>query len=218
VRTPLWAAIVHYRTPELIQHAVEAFRRFHPGVPLLLIDNGSTPESARLLHELVERHGPGEVLLNSTNLHHGPAMDQAVRHLEAPLILLLDSDAIVVREGLLDRFHDVFEADPRAYAAGKMIWMDSRGFDLPRPAGGHPYIRPICMMLRRDLYRALPPFERHGAPCLRNMIAAVAQGYHLVDVPVLDYIIHEGRGTAARHGYGLGLRGRLNHLLHRLGL
>lgn len=218
MRTPLWAAIVHYRTPDLIQRAVEAFRQFHPDVPLLLIDNGSTPESAGVLYELIERHGPGEVLLNSTNLHHGPAMDQAVRHLEAPLILLLDSDAIVIRAGLLERLHAVFDGDPRAYAAGTMTWMDARGFDLPRSSGGHPYIRPICMMLRREVYRVLPPFERHGAPCLRNMIAAAAQGYQLVDVPVLDYITHEGRGTAARHGYGLGLRGRLNHLLHRLGL
>jgi hypothetical protein len=50
------------------------------------------------------------------------------------------------------------------------------------------------------------------------MQAAAARGLILVPFPVFDYVAHEGRGTAARHGYGLGLRGKWNHLLHRLRL
>jgi glycosyltransferase involved in cell wall biosynthesis len=217
VSLALSAAIVHYRTPDLLTRAVESFRAHYPDVPLLLIDNGSTPESARLLSALLEQHGPGELLRNPVNLHHGPAMHQALLHLRAPLVLLLDSDVIVLRGGLLERMCEILEADPRAYAAGLMTWMDERGFDLPPAGGGHPYIRPLCMLLRREIYLTLPPFERHGAPCLRNMAAAVARGYRLIDFPVPEFLRHDGRGTAARYGYRLGVRGTLNHLLHRLG-
>lgn len=214
---PLSAVIVHYQTPDLIRRSVGSFRRFYPELPLLVIDNGSTPETAAFLRSLLESHQPAELLLNTTNIHHGPAMDQGMRHLRTPLVLLMDSDAMIINDGLLDRMRPAFDEDPLTYAVGPVTWMDARGFDLPPGAGGHPYVRPICMLLRRELYLSLPPFERHGAPCLRNMIAAVARQYRLVDFPVQQYIQHEGRGTAARHGYALGLRGRLNHLLHRLG-
>jgi hypothetical protein len=112
----------------------------------------------------------------------------------------------------------LIEHDPHGYAAGKRITMNRRGFDLPEGSIGHPYLRPICLLVRRDLYLTLPPFERHGAPCLRNMIAASQRGYALLHFPVEEYILHEGRGTAYRHGYRLGWRGKVNHFLNRIGL
>jgi hypothetical protein len=96
--------------------------------------------------------------------------------------------------------------------------MNRRGFDVDESAGGTPYIRPLCMMLRRPLYLTLPPFRRHGAPCLANMRAAHEQNLQLVPFPVEHYVDHEGRGTAARLGYHLGLRGKVNHLLNSLGV
>ena len=74
------------------------------------------------------------------------------------------------------------------------------------------------MLIRREPYLTLPPFERHGSPCLANMRAARAAGLALLDFPVDAYVRHLGRGTAGRHGYRLGMRGRLNHLLNKLGL
>jgi hypothetical protein len=74
------------------------------------------------------------------------------------------------------------------------------------------------MLLRRRTYLTLPPFRRHGAPCLHNMRAAVAAGLRLAHVPVEEYVQHEGRGTAGRYGYGLGWKGKLNHVLNRLGV
>ena len=213
----LAAAIVHYRTPDLLARAVASFRTFYPNTHLLLIDNGSTVQTAEVLNSLISRYGPGEVLSNSANLHHGPAMHQALSTLKTPLALVFDSDVVVLRGGMIERMEALLAADPLVYAVGQMTWMDDRGFDLPEASGGHPYIRPVCMLLRRDLYHSLPPFERHGAPCLRNMVAAVERGYRLLDFPTAEFIRHDGRGTATRHGYRLGLRGRINHLLHRLG-
>ena len=66
-------------------------------------------------------------------------------------------------------------------------------------------------------YETLPPFVHHGLPVLANMRAAHARGLRVAPFPIADYVWHKGRGTAARFGYGLGWRSRLDYLLHRLG-
>jgi hypothetical protein len=74
------------------------------------------------------------------------------------------------------------------------------------------------MMLRRKLYHEFPAFEHRGMPTLRNFAAAQRQGYVLKSFPVEKYIAHFGRGTASRYGYGLGMRGKVDYVLNKLGL
>ena len=216
---PVTVVIINFQTPDLTSQAVRSLRRFYPEVPLLLVDNGSGDGSPRVLEELRQMEpAKTELLLNVTNLHHGPAMDQALRLLETPYVLFLDSDCVVERGGFLKAMLDLSAGEPRGYAVGKKIFMNDRGFDVDETPGAHPYIRPICMLIRRERYLQLPPFERHGAPCLANMRAAAADGLALLHFPVEGYVRHLGRGTASRHGYRLGWKGRLNHLLNRIGL
>lgn len=212
------AVIINFRTPDLTARAVRSLRAFYPDLPLLLIDNGSGDGSDRVLASLqAGAAAVTDLLLLDTNIHHGPAMDQALRQLQAPWILFLDSDIEIHSPGLIEGMMSAAAGDQNAYAVGKRIWMNRRGFDQPEGAGV-PYVRPICMLLRRELYPPLPPFRKHGAPCLANMKAAHKRGLHLVHFPVEDYLTHAGRGTASRHGYRLGLRGKINHLLNSLGL
>jgi len=215
----LTAVIINFRTPDLTERAVRTFRKFYPDAQLMLIDNGSGDESATLLRDLrMMNTDRTSVVLNEKNLHHGPAMDQALRLCQSKFVFFLDSDCEVKSGGFLEAMVALAEAGETNYAVGKRIFMNDRGFDVESRPGAHPYIRPICMLVRRATYVALPPFERHGAPCLANFIAADRAGFALVHFPVEDYVQHEGRGTATRHGYGLGLRGRINHLLNRLRL
>ncbi len=213
------AVIINYRTPELTGRAASSLRSFYPDLPILLIDNGSGPEGLRALEAGVS--GLSVTLHpNTSNIHHGPAMDQGIRMAKTPGVLLLDSDCVVRRGGFVEMMAGRLEADPASYAAGKLVMMDSRGFDLPRGAqeGAIPYLRPICLLLKRDTYLTLPPFRKHGSPALENMKAAQNRHLRLVDIPVEEYIDHLGRGTAGRYGYNLGFRGKLNYFLHKLGL
>jgi glycosyltransferase involved in cell wall biosynthesis len=218
VVAPVTAVIINFRTPELLERAVTSFRNHYPATPLLLIDNGSGDDSPHLMSELRDRWPLAtEVILNDSNRHHGPAMDQALRTVRSPYVLFLDSDCEVVKGGMLEGLLARAEADPHHYATGKKIFMNPRGFDVPEREEAIPYIRPICMLIHRERYLVLPPFERHGAPCLVNMKAATARGFSLIHFPVEDFVLHTGRGTASIYGYRLGLRGKLNHLLNRLG-
>ncbi len=213
------AVVVNFRTPELTAAAVRSFRRFYPAVPLLLVDNGSDGEGRAALSRLADGDGPAtRILWNDVNRHHGPAMDQAAHVAATPLLFFFDSDIVVTQGGFLEAMAGLLGDDAGRYAVGKRIVMDERGFDLPATRPGIPYIRPIAMLLRRETYLSLPPFRLHGAPCLENMRAAGERGLALIDFPVEQYLLHEGRGTAGRHGYRLGWRGKINHLLHKLGL
>ena len=209
--------VVNFQTPDLTRRAIESLRQFYPRLPLLLIDNGSKDNSREVLQEL--QTTPATTLLfNKRNLFHGPAMHQAMAQASSTHVFFLDSDCIMFRGGALERMLEIADQDDLCYAVGKRVTMNKRGFDVPEQSGAIPYIRPICMLVKREIYGVLPPFRHHGTPCLDNMRDAVSRGYHLLDFPVLDYVTHEGRGTAGLYGYGLGLSGKLNHLLNKMGL
>lgn len=216
---PVTAVIVNFRTPDLTRAAAVSFRSVYGRTPLLLIDNGSGPKGAAAIRRVADDAAVrASLFLLGSNIHHGPAMDLALKRLSSPFVMFLDSDCVVRRGGFVEEMQRTLEHDPRVYAVGKKIFMNDRGFDVEASPAAHPYIRPICMMIRRSMYGTLPPFRRHGAPCLENMIGARRAGLELVHFPVEDFVEHAGRGTASRHGYRLGLRGKWNHFLHRLGL
>lgn len=213
------AVIINFNTHELTRRAVLSLHQFYSDLPVLVIDNGSRREEAEALIELEQRSlSPMMLLSNKNNIHHGPAMDQAIRRISSSYALFLDSDCETTRGGFIEAMAGLLEERLQNYAAGHRIYINKRGFDVPGPEGAFEYIRPYCMMIKRRLYLELPPFRRHGAPCLENMRTAVERGHALIDFPVGAYVRHEGRGTAGRFGYRLGFRGRINYLLNRVGL
>ncbi len=42
------------------------------------------------------------LILNESNRHHGPAMDQALRSVETPFVLFIDSDCEVLQGGFVE--------------------------------------------------------------------------------------------------------------------
>ena len=211
--------IINYKTPDLLRRAAGSLRVYYPSHPLLLIDNGSNDGSLAVMEEFKRKSQDcTEILRNRRNLHHGPAMDQASHFAQSQYVLFLDSDAEVIKGGFIESMLSLAGQDLRSYAIGKRIYMNRRGFDVTESSGAIPYIRPILMLVRRELYLTLPRFRRHGSPCLENMKEASRRGLGLIDFPVEEYIVHHGRGTAGRHGYGLGVRGKLNYLLNKVGL
>lgn len=216
---PVTMVIVNFNTPDLTQRAVTSFRHFYPDINLILIDNGSSDNSIATLHHVQQQHpDKTEVIRHARNLHHGPAMDAGVRNAATPHVMFLDSDCEVQTGGFVETMLASLASDPANYAAGKKIFMNHSGFDTDDEKNGIPYIRPFCMMLKRDMYFLLPPFRRHGSPCLANMRTAMQRGYRLIDYPVEQFVKHEGRGTAGAFGYHLGLKGKLNYLLNKMGI
>lgn len=213
------AVVINYQTPDLTKRAIDSIRAYYPHLSLLLIDNDSKDRSSDVL-QYYHDQTPTLVRLvrNDRNLFHGPAMHQALQLVTTDFVLFLDSDSEITEGGFIESMLDRLESDASGYAIGKLVYMNKRGYDIAQSDNAIPYIRPICMLVRRQLYLTLPPFHHHGTPCLDNMRQAVAQGYQLIDFPVFDYIVHKGRGTAGRYGYGLGLKSKIDYILNKLGL
>jgi hypothetical protein len=210
------AVVVNYQTPDLLERAVTTFKEFYPDVPLLVVDNGSRDASRRLIGELAGRFASTlRPLLLDENIFHGPALDLALRSLPSEFVYVFDSDAFTLRGGFLEEMSRRLQADPDAYGIGKVVTVDHRGFAAAR---GVPTVTTPHMLLRRSRYEGFPPFEHHGMPTLKNFTAARDAGLKMLDFPITDYVEHEGRGTAGRFGYSLGLRSKLDLILHKLGL
>ena len=209
-------AIVHYQTPDLLRDAVLSFRAVYPDVELLIVDNGSRDGSdAEVLRIAAEAGGPTRTQLLPVNEFHGPAMDRVLREASTDAVFFLDSDTITRRGGFLEPMREAVFAADDVVGAGKLVTVDRRGFAAPV---GIPVPASAYMLIRRSLYLDLPPFVHHGLPVLAACAVAHRRRLRLEPFPVDTYVDHLGRGTAERFGYGLGLRSRVDYLLHRLGL
>lgn len=209
------AVIVNYRTPDLIERAVRSFMEAYPGVRTIVVDNGSEDESVALLERLERELAPAlSVEFLKENLGHGPAMHRVIARREFDYYFFLDSDTETRRGGFLEEMLAAFD-DPSVYAVGEIAPLNKRGFLDPK---GIPVLVAAFMLIRESSYRALPPFEHHGAPTLANFTEAERKGMRLVDFPIQDYIAHLCRGTASRFGYGLGVKGKVNYVLNKLGM
>ncbi len=213
------AVSINFKTPDLIKRAVTSFTKYYSGFPILLVDNGSHDTSIDVFYQLKEQAPQAtELVFNERNIHHVLPwirhFDIFIRH----MCLFLDSDSEVMKGGFVEMMLTLLEENPRHYVVGKRIFMNRRGFDVPEGQSGHPYIRPICMLIKRQIYLTLPPFVRHRAPCLENMISAVKNEYSLIHFPTEEYVDHKGRGTAGRHGYNLGWRSTVNYVMNKFGI
>jgi GT2 family glycosyltransferase len=208
-------AIVNYQTPDLLETAVESFRKFYPSVSLLITDNGSNDRSRALITKLAADHPTcTRTVFLQKNIFHGPAMHEAMLTIDQDFVFFLDSDTETRQGGFLEKMIAEF-ASEKVYAVGRIDIVNNRGFHSGK---GTPIVLSPYMMLRRKLYHNFPRFEHRGMPTLRNFATAQGNGYELKSFPIEKYVTHFGRGTASRYGYGLGLRGKIDYVLNKLGL
>ncbi len=211
----LCVVCINFQTPDLLEVAIESFRKFYPTTPLLLVDNGSKDASTEKIRQLEKKFsGFTRSLLIEKNIFHGPAMHQAINMVSNEHVFFLDSDTETRQGGFLEQMIAELASD-NVYAVGRMDTVNKRGFH--SNTGTSTVLSPY-MMLRRKLYHNFPSFEHRGMPTLRNFTAAQRQGYVLKSFPIEKYIAHFGRGTASRYGYGLGMRGKIDYVLNKLGL
>lgn len=199
--------IVNYGTPRLTRAAMWSVRSHYPDLEVVVVDNASPDGSAEMLEAAARDIGRATLHRLDHNAHHGPGMDYGIRAVESDWVILLDSDCLICRRGAVEALLEAAVSEG-AYMAGRLHWVDDDGFD----GGRTPYVHPHFALVHRATYLSLPPFGRHGAPCLHNERAAVDRSLRLVHVPVDQWSLHIGQGTVSRYGYGLPMQSRLRQL------
>ncbi len=209
------AVIVNYQTPDLLEGAVRSFNQHYPNVPTIVVDNGSQDNSREVITRLCDELESVSAEFRTDNAGHGPAMHDVIARNEYEFYFFLDSDTITHEGGFLEKML-AFYADPLVYGVGKVAPFNRRGFHDEEE--GVPMLIAAYMLIRSSIYRTLPPFEHHGAPVARNFYEAGKKNYRMQDFDIDRFIDHLHQGTVSRFGYGLGLKGKLNYLLNKLGL
>jgi hypothetical protein len=193
--------MVSYNTVAVTAQAIYALLRTvrTPGIRLVVVDNASTDGSARLLTALAEA-GLCELIANSEQRYHGPALTQAMDHLAATQtadgrvgpVWVLDSDCIVLRPDTLSAGVDVM----RSTGAGMVgQWSIDRWNRPGELLGLH------CLLLDpAQVWRdPVAPFDDDGSPSQRLQESARQSGISSAELPFTrdGYVVHLGRTTLA---------------------
>lgn len=187
--------IPNFKIPGLTVGLVGQIQNDYPDVRLLVIDNGSRDASTQEIAGLADGFDDVKVILNKINVGHGASMHQGVCICKTRLVCLLDNDVVWLKAGGLELLTRPFQ-DQMVYAAGELVLIDRGGnTSEDEEIEREPYILPSRMVIDREKYLTLEPFNHHGAPCVLNHRDAAAKGFELVDVPTIEeYLSHPGRG------------------------
>lgn len=211
------AVIVNYQTPDLLQQAVESFKKIYPNVNTLIFDNGSRDHSKSIISSLTDRY-PDTVKAHfeENNIYHGPALHKVLsRLIDTEYCFFLDSDTITKKGGFLEKGIEELSSNKKNYAFGYCIKANQRGF---KDENGITIAVTPYLLLKCEHYSKFPQFIHHGQPVLFNFKEAQENGYHVIHHSMDRYIDHLWRGTASKYGYKLGVKGKIDYLLNRLGI
>jgi thiamine phosphate synthase YjbQ (UPF0047 family) len=193
--------VVNFNTATLLRTCLTTLLSKY-SVTTIVVDNASQDRSRQFVQKLRRQYPEIEAVFNQNNVGHGPGMHAAVKLIDTPFFLTLDSDTEVDRAGFIERMLRRFERNERLYAIGWLRWVNEVGVATQKTVLSEsdrrrftPYVHPSCAMFRTAMYVQLPPFEYSGAPCRANMHAALKAGYEVQSFPVSDYVKHLVAGT-----------------------
>lgn len=91
--------LLSWNNPHLLKNCVESvFKNTDSPARLIIVDNGSDPETVRYLRALKGTEIlPVEVLLNTTNEGFAKGNNRGMKHSSAPYVCLLNNDTLVTR-------------------------------------------------------------------------------------------------------------------------
>lgn len=191
-------AIVNYRTDKLTRRAVASVRRFYPMTRIVIYDNGGS--DVQWIRDMVEVDPYLRAIYSSTNRGHGGGLAECAGTSRARCMLSLDSDATIVRDGLLEILSDGIGG---SVAAGRVRLIDEYGRNVGRGAARAVvrYVHPVAALWNLNAYDQIgEPFIDHGAPAIRVCYGAMRDGWDLRAVQIGGYIGHKGHGTRAITG------------------
>lgn len=192
--------ICQRNTNDLIRLGLESLLRFYPDIPILIVDGSSTDDSAFYLKYKSILNPNISVWTRSGVNSHGVTMDDALKkHIKTKYVLLMDSDVIIERPGIIEEMMNEFNKDNLLYAVGSLMLVTKSGHACGPPTNEKDILRyahPSFSIYNAEKYHELKsPFVDHGAPCVYNMIEAEKRGLHIGYYPVDKYVSHLSGGS-----------------------
>jgi len=192
--------VVNYNTRRLVAQLIYSLYRTlrPPAFSLVVVDNGSTDGSAKLLSAIAAA-GLCDLIRNPDNRYHGPGLNQGMSYLAqatqqagaVPIgsVWLLDSDCVVLRPDALSAPCAVMR-DTGAALVGQRGYDTSDADEL---LGLHSLLIDPAQVWQPTI----PPFQDHGSPSEALQRSCAQAGLLAVDFPYTrdGYVLHLGRGS-----------------------
>ena len=157
VITPVWNQWAH--TARYLLQAWRAYRDSR-NVEFVIINNGSTDHTAKLLGDYLEKMSNLKVITNEQNQGFPVACNQGARKATGDILLFLNND--VIAHG--DYATCLLETMTSGVLAGPELNEHNTGWNV---FGGEtvPYIAGWCLALTKVTYEALGGFDERYSPC-----------------------------------------------------
>jgi hypothetical protein len=157
---------VSHNTKDLLQKAYESVRKFHPDMPIIIID-GSDRNDPCYAYASSLKSEITNVILCNYNLGHGRGMDMAIRYCKTRFALIFDSDIVMIKSPVEQMLAMV---EPDTYGVG---YLEKTGYDgyeygahqIHKTQGFMMMLHPYFHLLQISEYYKFHPYVHHGAPC-----------------------------------------------------
>ncbi len=162
---------VVYNTRSLIETSFNSIRKFHPSLPILIIDNSDRKNDCYEFTESL-KSGITKVIHTGENIGHGIGMDKGIRMVQTEYVLIFDSDIEMLKSPLSGML-GMMESD--TFGCGWVTEIGTDGFDYgtfehQKKDGPVKYLHPYFQLVNVANYRKFQPYCHHGAPCYKTMI------------------------------------------------
>jgi len=172
VALPITGITICQNTKDLIERAYNSIRKFHPDMPIIIID-GSDKSDPCAAYVRGLASGVTTVVSLGYNIGHGRGMCMGIDQAKTLYVLIFDSDIEMLKSPVQAMF-EMMEEDTFGvgYIEEKTAF---DGFEWGWP--GHntpgewmPYLHPMFQLIDIRNYRKFHPYVHHGAPCYLTML------------------------------------------------
>jgi len=198
---------VCYNTKDLIERAYNSVRKFHPDMPIIIID-GSDPKNpcASYVKSLVS--DKTKVISLGYNIGHGRGLCMGINQAKTKYALIFDSD-IEMLKSPVSQMLGMMEKDTYGVGYNEKAGFDGFVYGIHRhhaQEGWMFYLHAFFQLINIANYKKFHPYVHHGAPCYLAMLDIHKRGLSnkiLKEFPGLghskgasrEYIRHELNGT-----------------------
>lgn len=157
---------VCYNTKALMQRAYESVRKFHPDMPIIIIDGSDKRDPCA---EYVKSIASDitTVIQPGYNIGHGNGMHMGINKANTPYLLIFDSDIEMLKSPVNAMF-DMMKPDTYGVGYTEKAGLDGYEYGAQKEHKAEESMKmlhPYFQLINKYNYNKYHPYVHHGAPC-----------------------------------------------------